>query len=162
MVPSSGEAPSEGGCLAREGAPSSCRHGHGDARGPGRGPARAKQVLPATPSPRPSRWSPALRPRTSARTSPPGCSSSPPRDSASLSKLQIRWVGGVSLIAYLPALGLSHGKFAGALGAHGAAGLGTERRRDGERKRHSCARHPIVPVSFLRPCNGPLTCSSCT
>lgn len=75
-----------GGGLSRQ------RHSHRDTRGP----ARAKQV-PPTP-PRPSRWSPALRPRTSARASPPGCSSSPRRDSASLSKSQTRWVMGQGLL----------------------------------------------------------------
>lgn len=42
----------------------------------------------------------------------------------------------------------------------GSGGGDRDRRRDGERKRPSCTRHLIVPVSFLHPCNGPLTCSS--
>lgn len=54
----------------------------------GEGPCRSQ----LTATPRLLRWSPAPRPRTFARTSPAGCSSSLPRDSACLSRSQTRWV----------------------------------------------------------------------
>lgn len=107
-MPSSG---STGGCLAREGA----QYRRHSQRGPGKTrswerPCRSPVL---TVPPRPSKWSPAPRPRTSARTSPPGCSSSPQRDSASLSKLQTRWV-----LHHLRHL-CQGGRFAGAIRTYG-------------------------------------------
>ena len=64
------------------------------AAGTDRGAQEAPAAVACPSLPRPLRWSPALRLKTSARTSQPGCSSSPQKDSASLSKLQTRWVMG--------------------------------------------------------------------
>lgn len=58
---------------------------------------------------------------------------------------------GWSLVANLPAVGLSTGKFAGPLGAYGTVGVGreTEGRMGQERKRHSCTRPLILPPPYI-------------
>ena len=56
-----------------------------------------------------------------------------------------------SLVANLPAVGLSTGKFAGPLGAYGTVWVGreTEGRMGQERKRHSCTRPLILPPPYI-------------